>query len=151
MSLTLRWMLAALHLFGFGVALGSSWARARSLGARPLDVPALRRVFAADSWWGLSALILVGTGLWRLLGGAEKPTGYYLSSHAFIGKMSLLIAILALEIWPMITLIRWRMTVSKGSIPDTSAGAALARISYGQSVLLVLMLLAATAMARGIG
>jgi len=150
-SLTLRWMLAALHLLGFGVALGSSWVRARSLGARPLDVPALRRVFAADSWWGLSALILVGTGLWRLLGSAEKPTGYYLSSHAFIGKMALLIAILALEIWPMITLIRWRMALSKGAIPDTSAGAALARISYGQSLLLVLMLLAATAMARGIG
>jgi putative membrane protein len=147
----LRWMLAALHLLGFGIGLGAVWARARSIGGRPLDLPALHRAFAADSWWGVSAILLVGTGLWRLLAGTEKPTAYYLSSHAFFGKMALLIGILLLEIWPMITLIRWRVQVAKGSLPDSSSAAAIARISYAQAALLIGMVLAATAMARGMG
>jgi putative membrane protein len=147
----LRWTLAALHLLGFGIGLGAVWARARSIGSRPLDLPALHRAFAADSWWGLSAILLVGTGLWRLLAGTEKPTAYYLSNHAFFGKMALLIGILLLEIWPMITLIRWRVQVARGSLPDPSPAATIARISYAQAALLIGMVLAATAMARGMG
>jgi putative membrane protein len=147
----LRWMLAALHLLGFGIGLGAVWARARSIGSRPLDLPALHRTFAADSWWGVSAIVLIGTGLWRLLAGMEKPTAYYLSNHVFFGKMTLLASILLLEIWPMITLIRWRVLVAKGSLPDPSPAYALARISYLQALLLIGMVLAATAMARGMG
>jgi putative membrane protein len=65
--------------------------------------------------------------------------------------MALLIGILLLEIWPMITLIRWRVQVAKGSLPDSSSAAAIARISYAQAALLIGMVLAATAMARGMG
>jgi len=85
-----RWLLAAVHLLGFGIGLGAVWARARSVASRPLDQPALRRTFAADSWWGVSALLLIGSGLWRLLVGTEKPTGYYLLNHVFYTKMALL-------------------------------------------------------------
>jgi len=147
----LRWILAALHLLGLGIGLGAVWARARSITARPLDLPALRRSFAADSWWGVSAILLIGTGLWRLLASTEKPTAYYLSNHVFLTKMALLVGILLLEIWPMITLIRWRVLVAKGSLPDPSPASAIARISYLQALLLVGMVLAATAMARGMG
>jgi len=147
----LRWTLAALHLLGFGIGLGAVWARGRSIGTRPLDLPALHRTFAADSWWGVSAIVLIGTGLWRLLAGTEKPTAYYLSNHVFFGKMALLVSILLLEIWPMITLIRWRVLVAKGSLPDPSPASAVARISYLQALLLIGMVLTATAMARGMG
>jgi putative membrane protein len=51
----------------------------------------------------------------------------------------------------MITLIRWRKTVSRGESPDTSAAPLLARISFVQAWLIVLMVFAATAMARGLG
>jgi putative membrane protein len=147
----LRWILAAVHLLGLGIGLGAVWARARSLDARPLDPAALKRAFAADSWWGLSALVLIGSGLWRLLAGTEKPTGYYLSNHAFYAKMGLLVAILLLEVWPMVTLIRWRVVVAKGGLPDPSPAPAIVRISYLQTLLLILMVFAATAMARGVG
>ena len=147
----LRWMLAALHLLGLGIGLGSVWARARSIESRPLDLAALRRAFAADSWWGVSAVILIGTGLWRLLAATEKPTAYYLSDRAFFAKMGLLGGILLLEVWPMITLIRWRMLVARGSLPDPSPAVVIARISYLQALLLIGMVLAATAMARGLG
>jgi putative membrane protein len=139
------------HLLGLAIGLGAVWARARSLGDRPLDPGALRRTFAADSWWGASAILLIGTGLWRLLAGTEKPTAYYLSSHAFAAKMVLLGGILVLEVWPMVTLIRWRILVAKGGHPDTGPAAAIARISYVQALLLIGMVFAATAMARGLG
>jgi len=146
----LRWALAALHLLGFAIGLGAVWARGRSLSERPLDPPALRRAFAADSWWGVSAILLISTGLWRLLAGTEKPTVSYMSSHAFVAKMALLAGILLLEIRPMVTLIRWRPLVARGASPDTGAAVTIARISYLQALLLIGMVFAATAMARGL-
>ena len=101
--------------------------------------------------WGVAALLWVTTGLWRLLAGTEKPTQYYLGNHAFWTKMALFIVILALEIRPMITLIRWRIALAKGGVPDLTPAPSLARISYVQAVLVILMVLAATAMARGLG
>src|SRR5207247_3360302 len=114
--MTIRWLLAAVHLLALGVGLGAEWARGRALQA-PLDVPALRRVFYADTWWGIAAVLWIGTGLLRAFGGYEKGAFYYLHNHFFWAKMGLLAA----------------------------------RISFVQAVLVVLMVLAATAMARGYG
>ena len=146
----IRWLFAAAHLLGLGMAVGSVWARARALRGS-LDAAGLQRVFYADSWWGISALVLVGTGLVRVIAGLEKGMEYYLQNHVFWGKMVLLLGIFALEISPMMTLVRWRIQAGRGQVPDTSRAGRFARISYAQALLLVLMVLAATAMARGIG
>ena len=66
-------------------------------------------------------------------------------------KMALLLVILVLEIRPMMALIRWRIALGRGTTPDTSAALAFARISVVQAVLVLLMVAAATAMARGFG
>ncbi len=149
-DVTARVMLAAVHLLGFGIGLGSIWARAESFRGT-LDGSGLRRLFTADAWWGVSAILLIGSGLWRLLASIEKPTGYYLHNHVFWLKMTSLAAILLLELWPMITLIRWRVAVAKGQAVDTGPASRLAAISYLQVVLLIVMVAAATAMARGVG
>jgi putative membrane protein len=145
-----RWLFAATHLIGFGIALGSVWARARTLRG-PLDAAGLRRVFHADAWWGVSAIVLVGTGLVRVIAGLEKGMDYYLQNHVFWTKMTLLLAIFILEGGPMVTLARWRTQVSRGQTPDTRRAGRFARVSDLQAVLLLLMVLAATAMARGFG
>jgi putative membrane protein len=145
----LRWLLASFHLLGLGVGLGAVWVRGRGLRGS-LDVSGLRRVFLADSVWGVAALLWIGTGLWRLLGGTEKPTDYYLHNHVFMAKMGLLIVILVLEFWPMTTLIRWRMRIARGELPDGRVAPLLARISFIQAGIVVLMVFAATAMARGL-
>jgi putative membrane protein len=145
----LRWLLAAFHLLALGIGLGAVWVRGRALRG-PLDQTGLRRVFLADSVWGLAALLWIGTGLWRLLGETEKPTAYYLHNHAFVAKMGLLGLILLLELRPMIVLIRWRSRLALGNLPDTRAAPVLARISFVQAGLVVLMVFAATAMARGL-
>ena len=149
--MTLRWLLAAVHLLGLGIGLGAVWARARALGSGELDIGAVRRVLTADAWWGIAALVWVASGLVRLLAGTEKPTGYYLHNHAFWGKMALFVAIVLLEIRPIVTFGRWRALVRRGEMPPPAPAGALARVSYIQAALVVLMVLAATAMARGLG
>lgn len=89
---------------------------------------------AADNWWGLAALVWIGTGLIR----------------AWM-KMTLLALIIVLELWPMITFVKWRVRVGRDEQPDTSAAGRLAKISFIEAGLVVLMVLAATGMARGYG
>jgi putative membrane protein len=146
----IRWLFAALHLLGLGVGLGAVWARARALRG-PLDPAGLRRVFYADGWWGVAAAIWIGTGLVRVIGGLEKSMDYYLQNHVFWGKMTLLFAILVLEVSPMVTLVRWRVQLRRGEAPDTRLAGRFASISYLQALLVLLMVMAATAMARGFG
>lgn len=148
--MTARWLAASLHLLALGIGLGAVWARGRALRSS-LDAGTLRQVFYADTLWGLAAVLWISTGLWRLLAGLEKGTGYYLQNHIFLTKMALLALVLLLEIRPMITLIRWRRAAARREAPDTSAAPMLARISFVQAGLIVLMVFAAAAMARGMG
>ena len=148
--MALRWLLAAAHLLALGIGLGAVLARARAL-REPFDAAGFRRVFAADAWWGAAAALWISTGLWRWLGGIEKPAGYYSGNHVFWLKLALLGAILILEVAPMTTFMRWRRASRSGGPVDTSAAPRLARASAVQAMLVVLMVLAATAMARGYG
>jgi putative membrane protein len=146
----LRWLLAALHLLALGIGLGAVWARGRALSSE-LHAETLRRVFRADALWAAAAFLWISTGLWRLLAGMEKGTTYYLHNHLFLAKMGLLLLVLILEVWPMVTLIRWRRNIAAGKSLDTGAARRMANISFVQAGLVVLMVLAATAMARGLG
>lgn len=148
--MTVRWLFAAMHLLALGVGLGAVWARGRALQGS-LDATGLRRVFYADSWWGLAAALWIGTGLVRAFGGLEKGSAYYLHNHVFWTKMALLALILILEVIPMTALIRWRSLAGRGEPIDARLAGRFARISYFQAGLVALMVLAATAMARGFG
>jgi len=141
----LRWLLAWAHLVALGIGLGAVWARGRALHAG-----AIGRALAADTWWGIAAALWITTGLARAFGPFEKGSAYYLTNGFFQLKMALLLAILVLEVAPMIALIRWRIALAKGLEADTRHTAAFARISEIQVALVVLMVLCATAMARGV-
>lgn len=147
--LTLRFLLAVLHLFALAIGIAAVYARGRAL-RRTRSSDDLPAVFHADSWYGIAALIWIGTGLWRAFGGVEKGTEYYLGSHWFIGKLTLFGIVLLLELKPMITLIRWRMALRKGASIDTSRTPLLARLTFLQVPLLLLMVMMAAAMARGL-
>jgi putative membrane protein len=143
----IRWAFAAVHLLALGIGLGAVWARGRALSG----TPDLRRAFYADSWWGIAAILWIGTGLTRAFGGLEKGSAYYIHNTFFLLKMAVLVLILVLELAPMIALIRWRVQVAHGEQPDTHLAPRFALISRVQAGLVVLMVLAATAMARGYG
>jgi putative membrane protein len=150
---TLRWLLALLHLLALGIGLGAVWARSNALRtvAARTDPAALRRALGADAWWGAAAFVWLSTGLWRLFGATEKATAYYMESPLFWTKMALFALIFALEVWPIVTLTRWRRRLATGATPDTGAAGAIARIGVLQAILVVAMVAAATGMARGYG
>lgn len=145
-----RWMIAAIHLLGLGLGLGAIWSRSRAL-KNPSDAQNIRRALFADTLWGIAALLWITTGLVRAFAGLEKGSAYYLSNNAFWVKMILLALVLLLEIWPMVTLIRWRIQLGRGEVINTQYAGRFAQISVLQTALVVAMVFAATAMARGIG
>jgi len=48
---------SALHLMALAIGLGSVWMRGRALRSRTFDKEAIRRVLAADNFWGIAALL----------------------------------------------------------------------------------------------
>jgi len=146
-----RLVLAWLHLLALGVGLGGVWGRARALHDSlrdPVDERAIRRALVADAWWGVAAVVWLVTGLWRLLAATEKSTAYYLTNIAFNAKMLMFVAILGLEVWPMITLMRWRRRTRE---PQARDAGRIEVISYVECALVIAMVFAAVAMARGFG
>jgi uncharacterized membrane protein len=149
--MTLRLVLAWLHLLALAVGLAGVWARARALDdslRNPEDPRAIRRALVGDAWWGVAAITWLATGVWRLLAGTEKVPSYYVASDAFAVKMALFLVVVALEIWPATTLMRWRR---KKAEPDARDVGRIEIISYVQCALVVAMALAAVSMARGVG
>ena len=145
----LRWSLAALHLLAFGIGVAAIVTRASALRALT-DSRGLGRVFSADNWWGLAALLWIGTGLARLLLGTEKPTAYYTASPLFWTKMGLFALVFSLELFPMVTLIQWRMALRRGETPTTRSAGRLASISWLELFLVIAILVLATGLARGV-
>src|SRR5919112_4897078 len=136
----LRLTLAALHLIALGLGLGAVIARGTALRESPSNA-ALRRAFRSDSTWGFAALLWIGTGLWRLLDGIDKPRAYYLTNPTFHAKMGLFVLILVLELWPMMTLLRWRRSFSAGESAErlmtSGAGRRIATISHVEALVVV--------------
>ena len=147
-----RWIVAALHLLALGIGLGAIWWRALALRGE-INPENVKRVLYADNLWGVAALLWISTGLARAFAGLEKGSAYYLSNYAFWIKMGLLALILLLEVWPASTWVNWRIRLARGQQVEIDPGRKrlFSYISFIQSGLIVSMIFAATAMARGMG
>ncbi|KND60380.1 putative transmembrane protein [Candidatus Burkholderia verschuerenii] len=150
-----RWLLAALHLLAFGFALYAVLSRARAL--RRLDATQsvqanelrLRDVFRSDTIWGVTAIVLVVTGVMRAFGGFEKGGSYYLHEPLFHLKMTVLVVILLIEVSPALAMIRWRGALAQGGPIDLTRAKRFAWLSDLEAGLVMLMVIAASGMARG--
>ena len=145
-------VLSALHVLALGIGLGSVFMRGRflrALRAGP-DPRALDGLFAADTLWGVAAALWLLTGLARAFGHVEKAPEFYLR-NGFLIKMALFVSVVALEIWPMVTFIRWR-SARRGSrpLPGFDRLSRLVFVDDVESALVVLIPFAAAAMARGL-
>ena len=105
--------------------------------------------------WGLAAVLWIATGVWRMVAGLEKPPTYYYTNPVFHAKMGLFALILILELWPMMTLMRWRRSFRTGESADRlmsrGAGKRIALISHIEALVVVAMVFVAVALARGFG
>ena len=143
-------ILSALHVLALALGLPSVYLRGRALKG-PLDRDGLRRLLAADTVWGIAAGLWIATGLLRAFGGLEKGSQFYLQSPLFWTKMALFATVIILEIWPMVTFIRWRGALRRGETPDTSRARALYLVNHVEMGLVVLIVFVASFMARGFG
>ena len=143
-------ILSALHLFALALGLSAIYLRGRALRG-PLDDAGLRRLFTADNVWGVAAALWLVTGLLRAFAGFEKGSAFYLGSVMFWAKMALFLAIVLLEIRPMLTLIGWRRIVARGGRPDTSPARRLYVITHVEMALAAVTVFIAAFMARGFG
>ena len=141
---------SALHLLSLAGGVTALLLRERAL-AGPLDAAGVRRVLAVDNFSGIVALTWMGTGFWRLLGGLEKGTDYYLSNHLFWGKMLLLAVAWGFEMLPMLTFIGWRRQLARGREVDTSRVPLLRKLHWPELACVILIVPMASLMARGVG
>lgn len=146
----IHWFLAAVHLLAFALGFWAVLTRGTAFRRLAAGAGEVQRVLLADNLWGVSALVLLVTGGMRAFGGYEKGADYYLHQPLFHLKMTLFVLILLLELAPMITLIKWRIGQARGISLDTRRAKMFARISHAEALLLVLMVIAATGMARGV-
>jgi putative membrane protein len=150
----LRASLSALHVLALAIGFGSVFARGRrlrDLRGSPEDPVALRRLFQADGLWGLAAVLWLLTGLFRAFGRVEKQPDFYLRNGFFWVKMGLFVLVLALEILPMLTFVRWRAAKARGTAAP-AAGAkfsTLIALNDAEVVLIVVIPFVAALMARG--
>jgi putative membrane protein len=143
-------IVSALHLLALALGLPAVYLRGRALRG-PLDAAGLRRLFAADNVWGLAALLWIATGLARAFAGLEKGSAFYLGSPLFWAKLALFGAVFALEVGPMVTLLRWRRLRALGRMPETSPARALYVLTRIELVLVVAIVFVAAFMVRGFG
>jgi putative membrane protein len=143
-------IVSALHVLAVAIGLPAVYLRGRALKA-PLDAQGFRRLFAADNAWGLAAILFVTTGPLRAFAGLEKGTQFYLHSRMFWLKMALFAAVLVLEVWPMVTFIRWRAALGRGRTPDTSRARTFYMVTHAEMALVILIVVVAAFMARGFG
>jgi putative membrane protein len=142
-------IVASLHYLALAIGLPAIFLRGRALKGT-LDDAGLRRLFAADSMWGVAAALWLLTGLLRAFAGLEKGTAYYLQSHGFYLKMGLFLAVVILEVRPMLTFMKWRQAHRRGARIDTSSARSLFQVSHIQMSIVVAMVFVASAMARGL-
>lgn len=143
-------IVSALHVLALGIGLPSVFLRGHGLKG-PLDAHHLRPLFVADTLWGVAAVLWIVTGVLRAFGGLEKGTQFYLASSLFWTKLGLFGAVFALELWPMLTFIRWRRDLRRGRAPDLSRARTLYALNHVELALVIVIVFVASFMARGFG
>ena len=106
-------LLSALHMLTLALGLGGVVMRGRAL-ARPLDDAGWKQLLAADTAWGVAALLWITSGLGRVFFGGKEP-GFYWRNGFFWVKLGLFALVFALELAPMMTFIRVRAAKGRGT------------------------------------
>lgn len=138
------------HVAAF--ALVAALAVELALLRDPPTLNGARRLQRVDAIYGASAGLLLVIGLARVFF-FEKGAAYYFHSAPFIAKLTLFAAVGLLSIYPTVTFRRWAGALKRGEVPALAAHklSSLRAVIHWQLVGVVLILLCAALMARGIG
>lgn len=117
-----------------------------------LTLRGARTLLVVDAVFGASAGLILVVGLLRVFL-FEKGAGYYFHSVPFLVKLSLFAAIGVLSIYPTRQFLSWRAGLKQGSAPSPEPERlrAIRRVIHWELAALVVLILCAALMARGIG
>ena len=117
-----------------------------------LTVQSARRLLRADGIYGAAAALLLVIGLVRVFY-FEKGASFYFGNPSFHVKLGLFLAVGLLSIYPTVRFLSWRSAVRQGQAPavDAQVLRRLRLVVHAELVGVVLILLFAALMARGIG
>lgn len=151
--MSLPGLIASFHYIA--LALGFSGLAVRGAGLRAIvKSPATfseerGKILAADSVYGIAALLWIVTGVWRAFGGLEKGTDYYVGNPLFWVKLGVFGGVFLMELPIMIELIRWRVAAGKKrEVAFNPIWALYARLNTAEMVFIFLIVLIASQMAR---
>ena len=144
-------LFAFLHHLG-AFAFVSALAVEFVLIRHELNARTARAILVADAVGGASAGVVLVVGLLRVFF-FEKGAAYYFHSIPFLAKISLFVLIALLSIYPTVQFLSWRKDLKAGRAPAVSESARrkIRSILHLELAALVLLILNAALMARGIG
>ena len=147
--MTLEAILAALHLVAiltFVVFLSSQAALCRT---EWMNAAVVERLVRLDVIYGVAALVMIGSGLARLFWGI-KGVSWYVSQPLFHIKITIVVVMAILSIWPSIMFRRWRRNLqASGALPDELEVKKVRRLVMIQSHVLPVVAVIAVFWARG--
>lgn len=117
-----------------------------------LTLASARSVLRMDMVYGIAATVLLVVGLLRVFY-TEKGAAYYFASGTFVAKLALFIAVGLLSIYPTLKFLSWRAAVREQRVPTADAATirTVRIVIHAELTLIVVILLLAPMMARGIG
>jgi len=138
------------HLAAFALVSGLT-VQVVLLGGE-INLNTARRLQRADMALGISAGVLLAVGLARVFF-FEKGASYYFHNGPFMAKLTIFVVVALLSIFPTLVFLSWRKDTNAGRAPSPAPAQlrALRRVVHAELAAVVLILLFAALMARGIG
>lgn len=136
-----------LHYLAILMMAGAAVAELYLLKLKPADeiVQLLARV---DRFYGITAGAVFITGLLRVWHGGKGPD-YYWNNGAFHGVILLFIVATLVSLAPTLRFMRWKKALATGVLPDETAVRKTRVLVHVQLMLVALMALLITMVARG--
>jgi putative membrane protein len=147
--MTLEAVLAALHIVAILTLVVFLSSQAALCRVEWLNAAVVERLARLDAIYGASAMVLVATGLARVFWGV-KGLSWYISQPMFHIKITLVVAIAILSIFPTIAFRRWlRQLRADGSLPDAREVTRVRRLVMVQAHVIPVVAVIAVFWARG--
>jgi putative membrane protein len=117
-----------------------------------LTLKTARKLQLVDMVFGMSSGVVLAVGLLRVFY-FEKGASYYFHSAPFIAKLSLFAIVGLLSIYPTVEFLSWGKSLKRGQTPALSDRkiASIRSVIHGELAGVVVIILCAALMAKGVG
>ena len=149
--MTFEAILAYLHLLAILTMVVFISSEAALCRVQWLNAAVVERLAKIDRVYGIAALAVIATGVARTVWGI-KGTAWYWSNPLLHVKLTLVVVIAVISIFPTLTFIRWRKAVrNNGALPGEAEIKKTRKLVMVQAHLLAIIPLVAVFLARGYG